>query len=300
MAGTIETYRGAVDLWECDTNGHMNVEFYIARFSEALRHLGTAIGMTPKRARRSGVALAGREFRVRYRRELYAGDILALRSALTGVGEGELVSRHELSDAATGEVAALAEIREVCVALESGAAAPWPDGARARAEAMVSAMALEPVPPLEPPPRSGPGTGATFESGHGAVNHWECHAFGHMSARFYAARASDCAAHMRFQLGLGRAVLEERRWGSTALEHHLGLRRQLFAGDVVAITTGFREVGNKTFRFVHRFTDLESGEVTATLRVLSCLLDLERRKALVIPDEVRARIAERITEMIAD
>ncbi len=294
MAGTIESYRGAVDPWECDTNGHMNVEFYIARFGDALRHLGTAIGMTPKLARRSGVALACRELRVRYRRELYAGDILALRSAVTGVGEGELVSRHELSDAASGEVSALAEIRELCVELESGAAAPWPEGTGARAEAMVAATALDPVPRLEPPPRSGPATGASFESGHGAVDPWECDAFGHMSPRFYAARASDCAAHMLFQLGLGRAVLEERRWGSTALEHHLGLRCQLFAGDVVTITTGFRAVGNKTFRFVHRFTDLESGEVTASIEVLSCLLDLERRKALVIPDEVRARIAERI------
>ena len=294
MAATIESYRGAVDPWECDTNGHMNVEFYIARFADALRHLATVIGMTPARARQSGVALVGRAYRVRYRRELYAGDILALRSAITRVTEGGLDSRHELVDAASGELSALAETSEHCIELRSGAAAPWPAGVGAAAQALISENPPETVPPLGPPQRSGTGGGAPFESGHGAVNAWECDALGHLSPRFYAARASDAAAHMLFQLGLDRARLAERRWGSTALEHHLALARPLMAGDVVVITTGFREVRNKTFRFRHRFTDLESGEVTATIEVLSCLLDLERRKALVIPPEMRARIADRI------
>jgi len=35
MAGMIETHRSCVRLWECDEMGHLNVTYYMSRFSDA-------------------------------------------------------------------------------------------------------------------------------------------------------------------------------------------------------------------------------------------------------------------------
>ena len=50
MYRSIETYRGVVYPWSVDHVGHMNVQFYTARFDEAswqlLGHLGTLLHVT--------------------------------------------------------------------------------------------------------------------------------------------------------------------------------------------------------------------------------------------------------------
>ncbi len=41
MTDFLDTFRGTVNTWECDDVGHMNVQFYVARASDAafyLRH----------------------------------------------------------------------------------------------------------------------------------------------------------------------------------------------------------------------------------------------------------------------
>lgn len=44
MAKMILTYQGAVQTWECDSNDHMNVMYYINKFELAGRNLGFEMG----------------------------------------------------------------------------------------------------------------------------------------------------------------------------------------------------------------------------------------------------------------
>ena len=137
---------------------------------------------------------------------------------------------------------------------------------------------------------SGTRGGAPFPSHRDAVFAWQCDHFGHLNARFYIARVSDAAAVLFNRFGLPGPELVRRGWGSAGLEHHIRFLRELRAGDLVSVTTGLREVRNKTFRVLHRIANAESGETSATVEVVGCLLDLEGRKALVIPEDVRARM----------
>lgn len=104
------------------------------------------------------------------------------------------------------------------------------------------------------------------------------------------------AAVLFNHFGLPGAELTRRGWGSAGLEHHIRFLRELRAGDLVTVTTGLREVRNKTFRVLHRIANAESGETSATVEVVGCLLDLERRKALVIPEDVRARMRDMLVD----
>ena len=81
--GWIASQRNAIEAWECDRMGHMNTQFYPPRAAEAEAHLALALGLTPARMRQEGLALAARQHRFRYRRELRAGQAVATRSSFS-------------------------------------------------------------------------------------------------------------------------------------------------------------------------------------------------------------------------
>ncbi len=71
----ILTYRGAVYPRHLDHMGHMNVQFYVAKFDEAVWHLFDRIGVTPGYIRAHDRGMAAVEMNVRYLKELRAGDL---------------------------------------------------------------------------------------------------------------------------------------------------------------------------------------------------------------------------------
>jgi acyl-CoA thioester hydrolase len=80
------TYRGTVYPWHCDHVGHMNVMWYVGKFDEATWNLFARIGMTPTYLREAGRAMAAVQQNISYKRELIAGDVVEIRSALLAIG----------------------------------------------------------------------------------------------------------------------------------------------------------------------------------------------------------------------
>jgi acyl-CoA thioesterase FadM len=54
MYSAIETYRGVVYPWHIDHVGHMNIQFYTARFDEATWQFLSRLGLSPTHCRTSG------------------------------------------------------------------------------------------------------------------------------------------------------------------------------------------------------------------------------------------------------
>jgi acyl-CoA thioester hydrolase len=135
------TYRGAVYLRECDHMGHMNVAFYVAKFDEASWQLFAALGMTRERFEADGSGMAGLEQHIEYKRELHPGDVVTVRSAVLEVRDKVIRFRHEMTNDATGELAA--RMLVVAAHLDTAArkARPFPDDVRAKARAMIVAEA---------------------------------------------------------------------------------------------------------------------------------------------------------------
>ncbi|TAK88468.1 MAG: acyl-CoA thioesterase [Betaproteobacteria bacterium] len=107
MAELIETYRGTVYPWQCDHMGHMNVMWYVGKFDEATWNLFAAIGLTPSFLREGKRGMAAVEQNISYRRELHAGEIVAVGSALVEVRDKVLRFVHEMRNAENGEIAAV-------------------------------------------------------------------------------------------------------------------------------------------------------------------------------------------------
>jgi len=86
------TYRGTVYPWQCDHVGHMNIMWYVGKFDEANWNLFARLGLTPGYLRESGRGMAAVQQNISYRRELLAGDIVEIKSALLEIGDTSIVS----------------------------------------------------------------------------------------------------------------------------------------------------------------------------------------------------------------
>ena len=120
--------------------GHMNVAWYVAKFDEATWQLFAAIGLGPARLRAEKIGMAGVEQHLEYKRELFAGDVVTVSSAVLEVREKVIRFAHEMIRDDTGEVAAKTVLVAVHLDAVTRKARPLPADVRDRAQAMVSAQ----------------------------------------------------------------------------------------------------------------------------------------------------------------
>lgn len=121
-----ETYRGVVYPWQLDHIGHMNVQFYTARFDEATWHFFASIGITPTYLKTNGRGMAAVDQHTRYLRELHAGALIRITSELLEMRPKTVRFKHRMYDAETGEEVAVTELVGAHIDSEARRAVPFP------------------------------------------------------------------------------------------------------------------------------------------------------------------------------
>ncbi len=133
--GARETFRGVVYPWQLDQMGHMNVQFYTARFDEATWHFFAALGITPDYLRAQGRAMMAVDQHTQYRKELLAGALIVITSEFVKLGRSSVCFRHSMRDAISGEEVAASELVGVHVDAATRKPVPVPaDFARRAAD----------------------------------------------------------------------------------------------------------------------------------------------------------------------
>jgi acyl-CoA thioester hydrolase len=132
------TYRGAVYPRDCDHIGHMNVASYGVKFDEANWVLFCEIGLTPTYLRGERYGMAGVQQNISYKQELFAGDVIEIRSQMLEVAEKRLCFRHEMRKIEDGSVVAISELVAVHLDKQGHKACPMPDAVRRSAAALVA------------------------------------------------------------------------------------------------------------------------------------------------------------------
>jgi acyl-CoA thioester hydrolase len=132
------THRGTVYPWQCDHMGHMNVMWYVGKFDEASWQLLSTLGLTASRLRREGMKVAAVDQHIEYKRELYAGDLVTIRSTVLAVTEKSIRIAHEMRDDETGEIAAVTILVGVHLDRASRQARPVPPDVRECAIRMIA------------------------------------------------------------------------------------------------------------------------------------------------------------------
>jgi acyl-CoA thioester hydrolase len=131
------TYRGTVYPWQCDHMGHMSVMWYAAKFIDATWELISNLGLTRERLAAQQIGMAAVEQHIKYKRELYAGDFITIRSSVLDTKEKSAVLTHEMKNEQTGEVAATTVIVGVHFDLRTRKPLPFPTDVRERAIRMM-------------------------------------------------------------------------------------------------------------------------------------------------------------------
>jgi acyl-CoA thioester hydrolase len=137
MADLPVTYRGTVYPWHCDHMGHMNVMWYVGKFDEATWQLFALLGLSRARLSRDGTGMAGLEQHIEYKRELRAGDLVTIRSAMLEVKEKVIRFKHEMTNDETRELAASTSLLAVHFDLTARESRPLPLDVQQRANKMI-------------------------------------------------------------------------------------------------------------------------------------------------------------------
>lgn len=132
------TARSVVYPWHCDHMGHMNVMWYTGKFDEATWHLFGHLGLTPSYLRNHKRALVAVHQETEYKRELFAGDLIVIRSQILEVREKVIRFSHEMMNAESQEVAATTTLTGVHLNSETRKSCPFPPDFLDRARRLIA------------------------------------------------------------------------------------------------------------------------------------------------------------------
>ena len=281
-------YQGAVNTWECDQNGHLNVRFQCERATTGLAHLARALEMRSAFRADAGATLTPLDMHIRFLREAHPVETLVMHGGVVAFGERDacvcLDMRH--GDAAPGTTFTLRVAHTEPDSLD-----PFPWSTRTRDAAKKLACAL----PAHAKPRAidfeKPPTAATFARaqelgatriGAHIVFPDQCDAFGRLRAEHIFGRASDSVSSL-FPEWRKDPPPEIKSLSGAVVEARIVFRRWPRAGDLIEVWSGIVEAQGKITRIVHWLCDPYSGAVWASMEVVAVAFDLTTRKAVDMP-----------------
>lgn len=270
------TWRGGTDAWECDQMGHMNVQFYGAKFDQAEAVLLARLGLGEAAAQR-------REEQIVFRKESRVGAALWIESAVIGIDHAgdALRLRHIMYHSPSGAVAATIDVTvghlpaAVLRAGEAALVAPVDMGAPDLPE------------PVAPPDGVSLARARALdlaETGVSIVKPDEIGAGGIFARRAFIGRLSEAVGHLIASDETSAEALRARHIGSAALDYRIRWAAPVEAGDVVVLRSGASGTVGRTLRFFHWMLNERTGEAVATVEIVAVYFDMQARKAIPVPD----------------
>ncbi|MBS0295257.1 MAG: acyl-ACP thioesterase [Proteobacteria bacterium] len=302
-APSLEIWRGAVNAWECDEMGHMNVRFYLAHAHAGLAGLAAAMGLPDAFSPTGGSTLIIREQHVRFLREAHAGAPLHMHAGLLNVGEQEaealLVMRHSES----GEPCASFIVRLVH-ATAAGRAFPWTTATLNAAERLActrpdfaGARGVPDDAAVEPRASTAMADELGVPSiGRGPVTPQDCDAFGRLRPDAVMARFSDGAAQLFGGVPRGGKRPGQPRLGGALLEIRILHLQNPRAGRHLSLRSGFSRLEPRFSHITHWLLDAITGEPVASARGIAAALDLDARKVAERSPETLTELQSKVIE----
>lgn len=293
MTPLLEIYRNSVQTWEIDMMGHMNVKFYVEKSVAALAMLGQHLGLGPRFARESGARLVPTEHHVRFLQEQRPGAPVVINAGIVEATRERLVVYQEMVNAASSGVAATFIVTVTLQDCVSGESRPIPEHVLEQAATWQTEIPAHGAPRgLEmASPRPGPTLDEAVS--RGMLSTWKgpvlprmCDGNGRLVTEAHMGIVSDAIPNLLVHLTAEDR--SESSLGGAALEYRFVYRRSAAEGDLLELRSGIKAVSTKTYQFGHWLFDAATGECVATAEAVAVLLDLEARKAVVIPEASRA------------
>src|SRR5215510_4693936 len=131
-----------------------------------------------------------------------------------------------------------------------------------------------------------------IETYRSTVRPTDCDDLGHMNVQHYFAAVSNGMFVMMSRLGLTPEEIQRRQMSFAVVHAETDFHHELRSGDVMVLQSTVLELGHKSATFQHRLRNLSTNSVAMTTDFKCVLLDLSRREAIPIPDDIRAAAVE--------
>jgi acyl-CoA thioester hydrolase len=128
-----------------------------------------------------------------------------------------------------------------------------------------------------------------IETARAVVYPWLCDAMGHLATRHYMKIFDDATYGLLANLGYALRDAHASRRGWADVSHQIEYRREVLSGDVLVAATGIESLGRTSITYrtsIFRVTEREQG--CATLKGVMVHFDLNERRALPLPSDIRA------------
>ena len=119
-----------------------------------------------------------------------------------------------------------------------------------------------------------------------------------MNVQHYFAAVSDGMFAIMVRLGLGPEEIRRRQMSFAVVRAETDFHHELHPGDVVALESTVLKLSEKSVTFHHRLKNVATGNIAMSTEFKCVLLDLEKRQATSIPDDIRAAAAQLIAEQV--
>lgn len=118
----------------------------------------------------------------------------------------------------------------------------------------------------------------------------QCDHLGHMNVRYYAHVFDDGSFHIWPLIGITRQLMEAEGAVTVVARTATDFLREVRAGAMLKVETGFVKVGNRSATHRQRLVDVETGALHATQEVIEVCFDPQARASVPMPDAFRALI----------
>ena len=286
MTELVNVLRSAVNTWECDEMGHMNVRFYVTRSVDALASFGQTIGLGPRVLRDNRQTLAMGEQHIRFLREIHPGTPFLISAGVVSANEDQLTIYQELTNLVSGQVSATFVVEARLADSTTRAPAQFsntlieqlqqqlielPDHAKPRG---ISTAAPRTTPTIEEADTLG-----LFQIYQGIVKNTDTDEYGFMQPQGYMGSLSNGITHF-FMAIKDQQKPREEGMGGAALEYRFVYRQPPRLGDIVLVRSGLKGIMGKATNFCHWMFNGESGDCIATVEAVAVSFDLKTRKAV--------------------
>lgn len=279
--------------------GHLNVRHYLRHANDGLSILLLQLGLSPETCEERGLVVRARDQHLRFSRELRPGTSFVLRAGI--VADSPSLIAYEEMLTLHGEVSATIVTELSLFDAGSGTEVAWPEALleAARHERCVVPAYARVRSVTETPRRERIPHDQALQMGLmpgflGPVAAGDCDANGLMHEAGCMAQIVDGISHtFRALYGL---VERPPGIGGAALEYRFVFHSWPRLDQVVEVRSGVSSLNSKTIQLTHHLFELAGGACFATAQAVIAWFDLEARKTVALPDDLRALVADKLIE----
>ena len=130
----------------------------------------------------------------------------------------------------------------------------------------------------------------------GTVYPWQCDHVGHMNIMWYVGKFDEANWNLFARLGLTPSYLRGSGRGMAAVQQNIAYKRELLAGDIVEVRSTLLELREKSIRFRHDMTNVETGELAASCEITAVHMDRSVRKSAPFESAIRETAQKHLVE----